>query len=95
MMSHFKKGGVIFTLSVFSLVFIAVIVKFTVLAFGPRRKLIPPAPVVERGSIVDRNGKPLAVQTNFYHLVVTPKLIKDPAFFAKKIIRILCGESFF
>ena len=85
MMSHFKKGGVIFTLSVFSLVFIAVIVKFTVLAFGPRRKLIPPAPVVERGSIVDRNGKPLAVQTNFYHLVVTPKLIKDPAFFAKKI----------
>ena len=28
-----------------------------------------------RGTIVDRNGKPLAVSTNFYHLSVTPSAI--------------------
>ena len=30
-----------------------------------------------RGTIVDRNGKPLAVSTNFYHLSVTPSAIND------------------
>ena len=34
-------------------------------------------PVVERGSIVDRSGFPLAVQTNFYHVGVSVKNIRD------------------
>lgn len=89
MITHFKKGGLILTLSVFGLFFVLVVSKFVILAFGPQRKLKPPAPVVERGSIVDRNGKPLAVQTNFYHFVVTPKLIKSPEEFSQKIAPVL------
>ncbi len=34
-------------------------------------------PAVERGSIVDRSGFPLAVQTNFYHVGVSVKNIRD------------------
>ena len=30
-----------------------------------------------RGTIVDRNGKPLAVSTNFYHLSVTPRAVNN------------------
>lgn len=30
---------------------------------------------MRRGTIVDRNGKPLAVSTNFYHLSVTPSAV--------------------
>ncbi|MBP3365758.1 MAG: transpeptidase family protein [Treponema sp.] len=66
---------------------IYVYVKFVKLAFGPQKKAIPSPVVIERGSIVDRNGKPLAVQTNFYHFVVTPKLILHPEEFSEKV----CG----
>ena len=34
-------------------------------------------PAVERGAIVDRSGFPLAVQTNFYHVGVSVKNLKD------------------
>ena len=34
-------------------------------------------PEIERGSIVDRSGFPLAVQTNFYHVGVSVKNLKD------------------
>lgn len=34
-----------------------------------------PSQELVRGAIVDRNGKPLAVSTNFYHLSVTPSAI--------------------
>lgn len=46
-----------------------------------------PVPVakVERGAIVDRNGKPVAVQTTFYDFGITPNLIKDPALFSSLI----------
>ena len=40
----------------------------------PVAQNIPP---VERGSIVDRSGFPLAVQTNFYHVGISVKNIKD------------------
>ena len=59
--------------------------KFVKLAFYPQKKTITAPVTIERGSITDRNGKPLAVQTNFYHFVVTPKLIKAPDEFAERI----------
>lgn len=62
-----------------------VIIAFGKLAFAPKQEIKPPASQVERGSIVDRNGKPLAVQTNYYHFGVTPKNISDVELFAKKI----------
>lgn len=54
-----------------------IIFKFGELAFTPLQQITPPVPSVERGSIVDRNGKPLAVQTNFYHFGITPSAIDD------------------
>ena len=42
-----------------------------------------------RGSIVDRNGKPLAVQTTFYTLSVTSKNVPSPEQFVKDIAAII------
>lgn len=59
------------------------------IAFMPEEELIPVPPTVERGSIVDRNGRPLAVQTSFYHFGVTPSAVKDPAAFAADVAPLL------
>lgn len=75
--------GFIFFICAVGLVY--VYVKFVKLAFYPQKKTITAPVTIERGSITDRNGKPLAVQTNFYHFVVTPKLIKAPDEFAEKV----------
>ena len=69
--------GLVFTLIILS--------AFAKLAVTPKQSLATPVPQVERGSIVDRNGKPLAVQTNFYHFGVTPKNITDADAFASDI----------
>lgn len=55
-----------------------IIFQYGKIAFSPERKIIPRQSIPERGSIVDRNGKPLAVQTNFYHFGLTPSVIKNP-----------------
>ena len=70
-----------------AIAFMLLVIIFTYGRLSLRTPPAPPAPTpsVERGSIVDRNGKPLAVQTNFYHFGVTPKLIKDPKYFADTI----------
>ncbi|MBP3709523.1 MAG: transpeptidase family protein [Treponema sp.] len=84
------------------LVYIAA--RYAQLAQTPVAQITARAPVLERGSIVDRSGKPLAVQTNFFHMGVTPRLIKDAASFAKdiapalnmtesEIIKLLSDES--
>ncbi|MBQ0004039.1 MAG: transpeptidase family protein [Treponema sp.] len=73
-------------LGVISFSFLIVIVcRFGKLAFAPQTANAPQIPQIERGSIVDRNGKPLAVQTNFYHFGVTPKNIEDVKTFAQDI----------
>ena len=80
--SFFIKWRAIFVLSLIMLGFIIIYVQYAKLAFEPKKTFSTKPPVVERGSIVDRNGKPLAVQTNFYHFGVTPKMIKNVAAFA-------------
>ncbi len=50
---------------------------FVTLAFSEKKTYLSRPPSVERGVIVDRNGKPLAVQTNFYHYGVTPRAINE------------------
>lgn len=71
------------------LLFIFVYVKYVRLAIGPQKQIKKTTTTVERGSIVDRHGKPLAVQTNFYHFGVTPKLIKDVDSFSTLVAPIL------
>lgn len=66
---------------------------FAELIFYLKLALIPSSPskifssISERGSIVDRNGKPLAIQTNFYNVGVSPKNIENVDEFAEKV----CG----
>ena len=77
-----------------ALIFAGLII-LTELAFYLKLALIPSSQtkiyshITERGSIVDRNGKPLAVQTNFYNIGVSPKQISDKKQFAKDVSQIL------
>ena len=58
--------------SILVLVTIYVIVSYGKLAFTPVSAIASKQEKAERGSILDKTGKPLAVQATFYHLVVTP-----------------------
>lgn len=88
----FKKSRLII-LGVFSVIFIlGILIVCGILASKPAQVLTPASPSVERGAIFDRNGKPLAVQTSFYHFGVTPKNIKDPSSFAKDIAPALLAD---
>ena len=80
-------------LAVFGLFVIYVLVLYAKLAFTPVSSIVSSAPPVQRGSIVDRNGKPLAVQTNFYHVGVTPHLVRNKAQFADDVSGPLGMES--
>ncbi len=85
MNGYFRRKRVIGT-AVVVLAFVGYIVaKYAKLAWTPVEQIVPRIQMTERGSIVDRLGKPLAVQTNFYHIGVTPRLITDKAAFAKDI----------
>ncbi len=68
-------------------------IKFAILFFGPQKKITSVTKSVERGSIVDRNGRPLAVQTNFYHFGVSPKAVKNPKEFSEQICDALDMEA--
>lgn len=77
-MNGFLKKPALITILIFtSFFFLYVFSKYSTLAFTPLNKINAGIRQVERGSIVDRNGKPLAVQTNFYHIGVTPHRIKN------------------
>ena len=85
MNNFFPKWRVI-TFSVISILMVLVLLaRYTRLSFASQEKIIPRKPSVERGSIVDRNGKPLAVETHFYHMGVNPQKIKNPEQFAKDV----------
>ena len=85
MNGYFKKPALIVLLVLLSIFFLYVFSRYAVLAFTPVSKIQVPYEQAERGSIVDRRGKPLAVQTNFYHVGVTPHLVKNKEQFAHDV----------
>ena len=93
MNGFFNKRALIGMLAVFGIFVIYVLVLYAKLAFTPVSSIVSSAPPVQRGSIVDRNGKPLAVQTNFYHVGVTPHLVRNKAQFADDVSGPLGMES--
>ncbi|WP_287046522.1 penicillin-binding protein [Treponema sp.] len=93
MNEFFNKKALIGMLAVFGIFVIYVLVLYAKLAFTPVSSIVSSAPPVQRGSIVDRNGKPLAVQTNFYHVGVTPHLVRNKAQFADDVSGPLGMES--
>lgn len=64
---------------------IAIITAYLRLAVQPPLQKTQNTPVIERGSIVDRSGYPLAVQTNFYRIGVTAKDIKNTKTFSSNM----------
>ena len=93
MNGFFNKKALVGMLAVFGIFVIYVLVLYAKLAFTPVSSIVSSAPPVQRGSIVDRNGKPLAVQTNFYHVGVTPHLVRNKAQFADDVSGPLGMES--
>lgn len=77
MNNFFKKPAIIALCTALILFFLYIFIRFSILSFTPIAKIQGSVPSVERGSIVDRNGKPLAVQTSFYHVGVTCHSIKN------------------
>lgn len=85
MNDFFNKTALKCIFGILFIFFIYVFSRFVKLAFTPLEKISTQTETSERGSIVDRTGKPLAVQTNFYHVGVTPNRIKDPEQFAEDL----------
>lgn len=71
-----KKRIIIFS-SFLGLFLLYILFSYGKLAFS-EIKIEQESPVeIERGAILDRNGKVLAVSTNYYHLSATPSVIED------------------
>ena len=68
---------------------IAVLVAYLKLALQPSAPKPQNIPTIERGSIVDRSGFPLAVQTNFYRIGVSTKDIKNTQAFSQNMAPVL------
>ena len=85
MNGFFNKTALKIVLAFFIIFFAYTFYRYITLAFTPPGKISSRSQTVERGSIVDRSGKPLAVQTNFYHVGVTPNRIKNNEQFAEDI----------
>ncbi len=66
-----------------SVVALYIVIQYGILAFAPVKTRIEPPIVYQRGYIYDRNGKTLALQTNFYHIAITPSVIQDLETFSK------------
>ena len=92
-MNGFIKKGRVILLAVMALAFTALIlIRYAQLAFAKTIPNMPAPPTVQRGSIVDKNGKPLAVSTNFYHFGVTPSAISDISAFTQTVAPLI-GET--
>lgn len=75
--SFYSKGRIIFFILVLAILLFYIVFSYGKLSVKKVPVFTPPAENVERGTILDRNGKTLAVQTNFYHLCATPSVVKD------------------
>lgn len=89
---YIKKGPLIFLIVCAVLLSAYIIVEYGFFAFTE-----PPAPLteraeVQRGSILDRNGKALAVPAAFYDFGASPQSIKNKETFAEVIAPVI-GES--
>lgn len=89
--NFFSKPRLII-LIVFFLLFAAyIIVSYGILAFQDNKSTINPSVEIERGSIFDKSGKPLAVDTTFYHLAATPSLLLNKEGLAAQTVSPVTG----
>ena len=81
----FKSKRVIAFLVICGLSLIMLAISYLRLALQPVAPKQENPPVIERGSIVDRTGFPLAVQTNFYNVGLNTRDIKNKETFCEQI----------
>lgn len=79
------KGRVIAVSVALSALIVFVVVRYGVVMLSPGPAQAQSRIIVDRGSILDKNGKILAVQTTLYNIAVTRSVIKDKAAFAAAI----------
>ena len=87
--SYVRTKRVIFLGICTALFAIVIFVRYAKLAFVKEAERMASPPTVQRGAILDRNGKALAVSTNFYHFGVTPSAIKDIPAFVRAVAPVL------
>ena len=87
--SFFKSKRLIVFFSFFGILIVAILAAYLRLALQPAAPKAQNTPEIERGSIVDRSGFPLAVQTNFYRIGVSTKDIKNTQTFSKNMAAVL------
>ncbi|MBO5137119.1 MAG: transpeptidase family protein [Spirochaetaceae bacterium] len=73
----FSRRRFIVLIVMLSILGVYIIAVYGKLAFQPVKQTETQTKEFTRGAIVDRNGRPLAVTTNFYHLSVTPSAITN------------------
>lgn len=89
--NFFSKPRLII-LIVFFLLFAAyIIVSYGILAFKENTASVNVSIEVERGSILDKSGKPLAVDTTFYHLAATPSMLEGKEGLAAQTVAPVTG----
>lgn len=77
MNNFFKPKQTILFFIVCGIALFFIFVRYAKLALQPVTPIAQAKYSVERGSIVDRSGFPLAVQTNFYHVGISAKNLRD------------------
>ncbi len=80
-----KKGPLWFLISLAAVFSLYIIIKYAIFACTEPPVTVSEETEIQRGSILDRNGKALAVPANFYHFGVTPSAIKDKKTFASLV----------
>ncbi len=78
-----SRPRLIITGAILAVLTLAVIVKYGVAMLTPPPAYAESAPLGERGAILDRNGKILAVQSVVYNIAVTRSAVKDKPLFAR------------
>ena len=74
--NFFSKPRIIVLIVLFLLFAAYIITSYGILAFKENTSTVNVSIEVERGSILDKSGKPLAVDTTFYHLATTPSMLE-------------------
>lgn len=85
MTEFFKKWRIAVIFSFFGILCGLILYRYLTLALKPEAPAPSNNPVIDRGSIVDRSGFPLAVQTNFYRIGLNTKDISNKEEFARNM----------
>lgn len=90
MTGFFSRKRIIF-LSINAIILVSVIVfQYGKNMLVPETVQVQPKITIERGSILDRNGKILAVQTTLYNIAITRSAIQDKPLFSS-LVGPVCG----